>query len=101
MDRLPDGPEKERERYARDINILLYEMDEIHVDGQPIIYRRTARSKESMENIVSYNHCLSFTSEGTDKVDFNVSRTTFRIKGSVHHLMGPLMPNNSERAKFA
>ena len=79
IDGLPNRPEKERERCTRDINILLYEMDEIHVAGQPIIFRRTARSKEFMENIVSYNNCLSFTSEGTDKVDFNVGRTTFRI----------------------
>ncbi|KAL2040763.1 hypothetical protein N7G274_006742 [Stereocaulon virgatum] len=85
MNGLPDGPEKERELYARDINLLLYETfetEQIDVDGQRV-HRLTARSKEFMENIVSYNNCLSFTSEGTDKVDYNVGRTTFRIQGSV------------------
>ena len=85
---------------VRDINNLLYEMEVIQVDGQPV-YRRTARSKEFIENIVSYNNCLSFTSEGTDNVDYNVGRTTFRIQGSVHHLMGPLMADDDLKPKFA
>lgn len=80
VDSLPNGPRKERELKARDINTLLYEMDVIQVDGQTV-HRRTARSKEFLDDIISYNNCLSFTSEGTDNVDHHVSRTTFRIQG--------------------
>ena len=101
VDRLPDGLKKERELMAREINNMLYEMDVTQVDGQPPVYRRTARSKEFIENIVSYNNCLSFTSEGTNNIDHNVGRTTFRIQGSVHHLMGPLMPDDGLKPKFA
>ncbi len=100
VDRLPDGPEKERELMAREINKLLHEMEEVQVGGQTV-WRRTARSKELIENIVSYNNCLSFTSEGTSNVDHNVGRTTFHIQGLVHHLMGPLMPDDGLKPKFA
>ena len=68
--------------------------------NHPII-QLTARSKEFIDNIVSYNNCLSFISEGTTNVDHRVARTTFRIQGSVHYRMGPLMPDDSMRPKFA
>ena len=100
VDRLPDGPEKDRELMAREINNLLYEMETVQV-GNETVCRRTARSKEFIENIVSYNNCLSFTSEGTNNVDHNVGRTTFRIQGSVHHLMGPFMADEGLKPKFA
>ena len=48
------------------------------VDGGPK-KRRTARSKEFIENIVSYNNSLSFTSEAVDNVNYNIGYTTFRI----------------------
>ena len=70
------------------------------VDGGPK-KRRTARSKEFMENIVSYNNSLSFTSKAVDNINYNVGHTTFRIQGSVYHRMGPLLPDTDERAKFA
>ena len=84
---------------AREINDLLYEIEDVLVDRHPV-RRRTTRSKEFIQNIVSYNNCLSFTSEVADNIDFNVGRTTFRIQGSVHYRMGPLMPDDGERAKF-
>ena len=100
VDGLPDGPEKDREIMGREINNLLYEMETVRV-GNETVYRRTARSKEFIENIVSYNNCLSFTSEGTNNVDHDVGRTTFRIQGSVHHLLGPLMADEGLKPKFA
>lgn len=79
---------------------MLSATEEVMVDGQ-LVKKKTAHSKEFLDNIVSYNNCLSFTSEVTDNVDHHVGRTTFRIQGSVHHLMGPLMPNDGLKPKFA
>ena len=98
VDEMPDGPEKVRELMVRQLDDLMYDTE--LVDGGPK-KRRTARSKEFMENIVSYNNSLSFTSEAVDNVDYNMGRTTFRIQGSVYHRMGPLLPDTDERAKFA
>lgn len=100
VDLLPEGPQKEAELRVRYINKLLSDVDDVITNDQSL-GRRTARSKEFLDNIVSYNNCLSFTSEGTTNVDTHVSRTTFRIQGSVHHLMGPLIADNGLRPKFA
>lgn len=100
VDMMDEGAQKESERKVLAMNQLLYELEDIRINGQTI-QRRTARSKEFHDNIVSYNNCLSFTSEGTSNVDHRVGRTTFRIQGSVHHLMGPLMPDDGLKPKFA
>ncbi|KAL2036428.1 hypothetical protein N7G274_010855, partial [Stereocaulon virgatum] len=82
VDMLDDGADKESELKVLAMNKLLYETEDIRIDGQTT-QRRTARSKEFHDNIVSYNNCLSFTSEGTSNVDHRVGWTTFRIQGSV------------------
>jgi len=77
-----------------------FEAEDVEVNGERIL-RRTQRSKDLFDNIVSYNNCLSFTSEGTHNIDHNVGRTTFRVQSSVHHLMGPLMADDGLKPKFA
>ena len=76
---MEDGPDKDRELRAWDINNLLYSVEDGFDNQQRPIRKLTARSKEFVNNIVSYNNCLSFTSEGTTNVDHRVARTTIRI----------------------
>jgi len=100
VNRLFDGPEKDRKIVVREINNLLYKIKTVQVRNETV-YRRTTRSKEFIENIVSYNNCLSFINKGTNNIDYNVGRITFRIQGSVHHFMGPLMADEGLKPKFA
>ncbi|KAL2037234.1 hypothetical protein N7G274_010097 [Stereocaulon virgatum] len=43
--------------------------------------KRTARSAAFVERALNYNNLLSFTSEGVDKMDHRVGRTTCKIQG--------------------
>ena len=59
---MPKGPEEDRDLQVGAINRLRYKMENNIIDDQ-CTKRRTAVTKGSLENIVSYNHCLSFISE--------------------------------------
>ena len=97
---MPNGPEEDRDFQVWEIDRLLYEMEDIIIDGQST-KRRTARSKDFLENIFSYNHYLAFTSEGTSNVDHRVGHTAIGMQGSVYYLLGPLMPDDDMMPKRA
>ena len=97
---MPKGPEEDRELQVGGIDRLLYEMEDIIIEDQST-KRRTSASKGFLENIVSYNHCLSFTSQGISNADHRVAHTTIGMQGSIYHLLGLLMPDDDMMPKIA
>ncbi|KAK9676692.1 hypothetical protein RND81_11G093800 [Saponaria officinalis] len=68
-----------------------------------LLMRTHPKSKHFNENIRAYNNMFSFTSMG-GKIDHSVNQGrgpyTFRLGGQNAHLIGGLLPNNSEPPKF-
>ena len=60
--------------------------------------RRSPRSKAFMDLIVAYNNSLSFTTEMCGQSDAQWSH--FRIQGSLHHMIPPLMPEKGIAPRF-
>ena len=63
--------------------------------------KRTARSAAFVERALNYNNLLSFTSEGVDKMDHRVGRTTYKIQGGMYHAIGPLLPEEGVTERYA
>lgn len=105
-------PEYDPERRVLALNKLFYEVEYIR-DGQnrrvpddilgPGHYKmkRTARSAAFVERALNYNNLLSFTSEGVDKMDHRVGRTTCKIQGGMYHAIGPLLPEEGVTERYA
>ena len=67
----------------------------------------TAEARHFRKNIGKYNSALTMASMGAN-VDLGFASGPmaggphqFRISGTVYHRMGPLIPNNNEKARFA
>ena len=107
LERLPEGDPEPR---VLALIKLFYEVEYI-LDGQDRIpdphrpgqykTKRTTRSAAFIKRVLNYNNLLSFTSEGVDKMDYRVRRTTCKIQGGMYHAIGPFLPEEGVTERYA
>ena len=107
LERLPEGNPKYRvlalNKLFYEVEYILDSQDRIRDPYRPGHYKmkRTARSAAFIERVLNYNNLLSFTSEGVDKMDHRVGRTTYKIQGGMYHAIGPFLPEEGVTERYA
>ena len=100
VDSLPDNEEKLHEKRLERLHTLMTATQTVPDEFAGFKIVRTNDSAHFMNNITSYNNALSFTSEGTDNTDRRMGWSTYRIQGSMYHMMGSLSPERGVRPAF-
>lgn len=67
---------------------------------QSLFHSKSAKNRFFLEHIRKFNSCLAFSSLKCTNISLNGPRT-FRVCGSVHHLVGPLQKQDNAKSTFS